>query len=275
MSVLSCAHVHTTFCDGKTPAPEMARAAWEKGFVSLGFSSHAPQRFDPPSCVDPAKEGDYKAQVQALQAEYAGRMTIYLGIERDYYACVTPEAYDYYIASVHYLPLNGEYVAIDGDPADFRRMAEEGCGGDGLALARRYFDLVREYVVRDRPPIIGHFDLLRKNNARCPLFDEESPAYRRMALETLEAMAGTGALLEVNTGGMARGHLLSPYPDAFLLAAWKKWGGEVIINSDCHNVLYLDAYFPEAERLLRSLGYDHAVRLGRDTLWERYPLTGD
>ena len=40
---LSSAHVHTTFCDGKTPAPEMAKAAFEKGFVSLGFSSHAPR----------------------------------------------------------------------------------------------------------------------------------------------------------------------------------------------------------------------------------------
>ena len=42
---LSSAHVHTTFCDGKTPAPDMARTAYEKGFVSLGFSSHAPQDF--------------------------------------------------------------------------------------------------------------------------------------------------------------------------------------------------------------------------------------
>ena len=39
MSVLSCAHVHTTYCDGKTPAAEMAKRAWELGFVSLGFSS--------------------------------------------------------------------------------------------------------------------------------------------------------------------------------------------------------------------------------------------
>ena len=56
MKVLSSAHVHTTYCDGKTPAPLMARAALEKGFVSLGFSSHAPQRFDPGYCVDTEKE---------------------------------------------------------------------------------------------------------------------------------------------------------------------------------------------------------------------------
>ncbi len=37
MSVLSGAHVHTTYCDGKTPAADMAKRAWELGFVSLGF----------------------------------------------------------------------------------------------------------------------------------------------------------------------------------------------------------------------------------------------
>ena len=272
MSVLSCAHVHTPFCDGKTPAPDMARAAWEKGFISLGFSSHAPQDFDPGSCIPPDQEENYKAQIRALQAQYAGRMAVYLGIERDYYACVSPAGYDYYIASVHYLPLAGEYVAIDGSPADFCRLIDEGCGGDALLLARRYFDLLREYVVRARPPIIGHFDLLRKNNARSPRLDEESPSYRALALDALAAMKDTGAFLEVNTGGMARGVLRSPYPQAFLLFAWRQWGGEVIINSDCHDVRFLDAYFDDAEALLRSLGYDHAVRLGRGQMWERYAL---
>ena len=87
-------------------------------------------------------------------------------------------------------------------------------------------------------------------------------------------MKDTGALLELNTGPIARGKLNTPYPACFLLSAWQKWGGEVIINSDCHDVRFLDAYFPEAEALLLSLGYDHAVRLGRDTLWERYSLEG-
>ena len=68
MSILSSAHVHTTYCDGKTPAAEMAKRAWELGFVSLGFTSHAPQTFDPGYCIDPAREEDYKAEIRALKA---------------------------------------------------------------------------------------------------------------------------------------------------------------------------------------------------------------
>ena len=260
---LSSAHVHTTFCDGKTPAPDMAKAAFEKGFVSLGFSSHAPQQFDLSYCMQPEKEPAYKAQIRALKAEYAGRMNIYLGTERDYYACISPDDYDYYIASVHYLKWEDGFVAIDGHADQFLSYVNEHCGGSGLVLAERYFSLLRDYAANQKPDIIGHFDLVRINNSRLHLYDEASAAYRRLALD---------ALLEVNTGGMARGYLPTPYPDAFLLKEWKAWGGEVTVTSDCHDMRLLDACYDDAEELLRSFGYDHAVRLGKTEKWERFAL---
>ena len=270
---LSSAHVHTTFCDGKTPAPDMANAAYEKGFVSLGFSSHAPQNFDPGYCIEPSWEERYKDLVRSVRKVYAGRMAVYLGIERDFYSCVSPEGYDYYLAAVHYfLHPDGHHTPIDGRPEKLLSYVDTYCGGDGLEMARRYFALLRDYVVSSRPPIIAHFDLIRKNNAVLRLYDEEGEAYQSMALDALRPMADTGALLEVNTGAIARGYLTTPYPAPFLLKAWKEWGGEVMVNSDCHDMRYLDTYFTESEALLRSLGYDHAVRLGKNTLWERYSL---
>ena len=76
----------------------------------------------------------------------------------------------------------------------------------------------------------------------------------------------------MNTGAMARGYLDTPYPAPFLLREWKNWGGEVIVNSDCHDMRFLTFGFEEAEALLLSLGYDHAVRLGQSEMWERFPL---
>ena len=273
MKVLSSAHVHTTYCDGKTPAPLMARAALEKGFVSLGFSSHAPQRFDPGYCVAPEKEEDYKKEILSLREQYKEKMAVYLGIERDYFSCVSPDAYDYFIASVHYfLKPDGHHTAIDGHPEDLKSYVDDFCRGDGLRMAEAYFSMLRDYVLSSHPQIIGHFDLIRKNNASLHLYDEASKAYQALALDALRDISGSGALLEVNTGAMARGYLTSPYPDAFLLSAWREWGGDVIINSDCHDVRFLDAYFDEAEQLLSSLGYRWAVRLGKDQIWEHFPL---
>ncbi len=272
---LSSAHVHTTFCDGKTPAPDMARAACALGFVSLGFSSHAPQHFDPGYCIPPEREEEYKAQIRALQREYAGRLTIYLGIERDHFSCVSGASYDFFISSYHYfLRPDGHYSPIDAQAETLGQYVDACCGGDGLAMAQRYFDGLRDDVLAQKPDIIGHFDLIRKNNAVLRLFDEESPVYRRMALDALRPLRETQALLEVNTGAMARGYLTAPYPAPFLLKAWKEWGGEVIVNSDCHDARFLDYAYDDAEQLLLSLGYDHAVRLGKSQKWERYSLKG-
>jgi histidinol-phosphatase (PHP family) len=268
---LSSAHVHTTFCDGKTSAPDMARTAYEKGFVSLGFSSHAPQHFDPPCCIDPQREEEYKAQIRALQREYEGRMPIYMGIERDLYSCASPQGYDYFLAAVHYFRHpDGHHTPIDAEPEKLRRYVDMYCGGDGLEMARQYFALLRDYVLAAHPAIIAHFDLIRKNNTRLHLYDEEGKAYQDMALDSLRPLAETGALLEVNTGAVARGYLTAPYPAPFLLKEWLAWGGEVILDSDCHDMRYLDTGYDDAEELLRSLGYSHAVRLGKKTLWERY-----
>ena len=271
--ILSSAHVHTTFCDGKSTARDMARAADEKGFVSLGFTSHAPQTFDPAHCIDPACEEEYKNEVRMLQKEYAGRMAIYLGIERDMLSCSNSADYDFFIASVHYFTTpDGGHSGVDAPSEEMQKYVDEYCDGDGLEMARRYFSLFRDYVLETNPAIIGHFDLVRYNNANLHLYDEESAAYRTMALESLRAMRETDALLEVNTGGIARGYMTDPYPSAFLLKEWKAWGGEVIINSDCHDAKLIDAGYIEAENLLVSLGYDHVVRLNSNPemgMWER------
>ena len=208
--------------------------------------------------------------------EYSGRMPVYLGIERDLYSCADTDGYDYIIASVHYFQCpDGTYSGVDAPPGVMRRYVDEQCGGSGLEMARRYFELFSDYVVSARPAVIGHFDLVRYNNANLGLYDEDSHIYRTMALDALRAMRETDALLEINTGGVARGYMTTPYPAPFLLKAWKEWGGEVIINSDCHYCELLDKGYLQAEELAVSIGYDHAVRLSHDPdggLWERYAL---
>ncbi len=75
--------------------------------------------------------------------------------------------------------------------------------------------------------------------------------------------------------GVARGYMTEPYPAAFLLSAWKEWGGEAIINSDCHYAPLIDGGYSQAEELLLSLGYDHIVRLIADPekgMWEQASL---
>ena len=99
--------------------------------------------------------------------------------------------------------------------------------------------------------------------------DTANPAYRREALDALEAVRESGALLEVNTGGIGCGYLATPYPDRFILEAWREMGGGVIVGSDCHAAGTIDAGFDAAAALIRAAGFRSVYRLGRgDALFE-------
>lgn len=279
MTFVSNAHTHSRWCDGLDAIPDMVEAARALGFVSLGFSSHARQGFDPAYSMAPDAQAGYFAELRALQGE-PGLPRLWAGLELD--ALAHPdcrrEAFahaDYVIGSAHYLceSYGGAPVAVDGDPVLLRRYVDEVYHGDGLAMARDYFAIEVKALLRDRPQIIGHFDLLRKYAARLSLFDEADPAYRRLALSALEQAFPCGGVLEINTGGMARGYLTTPYPTLELLCAWHELGGQITLTSDCHDRRYLAHAFPQAAALARQAGFRTALRLGvGNALWEETAL---
>ena len=279
MTFVSNAHTHSRWCDGLDAIPDMVEAARALGFVSLGFSSHARQGFDPAYSMAPDAQAGYFAELRALQGE-PGLPRLWAGLELD--ALAHPdcrrEAFahaDYVIGSAHYLceSYSGVPVAVDGDPVLLRRYVDEVYHGDGLAMARDFFAIEVNALLRDRPQIIGHFDLLRKYAARLSLFDEADPAYRRLALSALEQAFPCGGVLEINTGGMARGYLTTPYPTLELLCAWHELGGQITLTSDCHDRRYLAHAFPQAAALARQAGFRTALRLGvGNALWEETAL---
>jgi len=272
MLTCSSAHVHTPYCDGKSTTVQMVQAAQDLGFVSLGFSSHAPQSFDPAYCMQREAESAYQQEVLSLKKQYDGILSIYLGIERDYFSSVSPDGYDYFIASCHYFLKPEGFYAVDGPPAGVQSYVERYCSGDGLKFAQNYYNQLQEYVLAFRPPIIGHIDLLRKNNKALGLFDEESPEYQKIALNCLHILRETDAILEINTGAVARVRPDLIYPATFLLKAWQKMKGKIMLNSDCHDARFLACHYDEAESLMRACGYSSAVRLGKNALWEEYSL---
>ena len=278
MRFLSNAHTHSTFCDGKNPPEEMIRAAEKLGFVSLGFSGHASQGFDLEYSMTAETQRAYFETVRALGS--AAKLRVWAGLEQDTFApdalkAENRRAADYVIGSAHYVSLDfhGRTVAVDGEPALLRQDIEEKCGEDALELARQYFDVHVSGLLRDRPDIIGHFDLVRKYALSESFFDETSPEYRRLALDALERAFPCGGVLEVNTGAIARGYRDDPYPTAELLGAWREMGGRTTITSDCHDAAKLDCAFERAAELLRQTGYRTVLRLGTgEALWQEETL---
>lgn len=260
MTVRSTVHNHTNLCDGKNTPEEMIRAAIAAGFTDFGISDHSWAGFDGMGIED---EGAYIELLTALKHKYADTINLAIGMEQDIYAPVhMRQQMDYIIGSVHEVKdADGGFHWMDGSREKLVQCIDTWFDGDPLRMAAEYYRLVVENTEIVRPEIIGHFDLVSKNNSHNAVFDEGSSAYRALALDALEACLSTGAILEVNTGGMFRGYRERPYPARFILEAARDMGGHVMLAADAHQVEALTYFFDETQTILREVGFKTVIML--------------
>ena len=259
MEYLQNLHTHSTFCDGKDTPEEMVLEAIKGGFDSLGFSSHS---YIPGGEYYCMQDFDgYKAEICRLKEKYKDKLEIFLGIEFEMYSPKDLDGYDYIIGSSHYIKVGDEVIDIDLKAPEIKKIVDNYFDGDGMKLARKYYETIAqmpEYVI---PDFIGHFDVIRKNTEKIELFDTSSKEYKNYALEALHALTEKNDIFELNTGCISRGHLKKPYPDEFILKELKKLNKKIVITSDCHNKAFLDADFNLGEELLKSIGFSEVYVL--------------
>ena len=262
--ILQNLHTHTRYGDGKNTPEEMVLRAIRAGCASLGFSEHSPL---PPE-LDPdgwtMAENDmarYRSEVLALRDKYAGKISLYLGLEQDMDSSVTEGPWDYRIGSVHGLHADGCYFSVDNTAAVLRDAVERCYGGDPMALAEAYYRKLSQVAEATGCEIVGHFDLLTKFNEDGAFFDESSPRYRKAALEALEALSGRGLIFEINTGAISRGYRTAPYPAPFLLRELRRRGEAICITSDSHSADTILFGSAQAAELARSCGFTESMVL--------------
>jgi len=249
-------HTHSTWCDGRATPREMVERAIELGLDSIGFSSHTHMDYSDflPRVTHESTEA-YKREIRALKEEYRGRIEIYLGLELDVFSDGDVSGLDYLIGGVHSIRgRDGRLVDFDGREAHFRQVIDECCGGDGMELARRYYEAVAELPTLAKCDIIAHFDLVTKHSEKVCFFDEESEEYRYMALNAVHAIAGRIPYFEVNVGAIARGYKSVPYPAPFLAREMLECGMGAVIGTDCHHPEFLFENVDLGIELLRSVG---------------------
>lgn len=272
MRITSTLHNHCTLCDGLSTPEEMVDMAIECGFTDFGMSCHGYTPFDLPYSVE--SEESYLKAMAELRHKYEGRIRVWCGAEQEYFAPLKErKSYDYIIGSCHYvLDRNtGEHIDIDGCDAEFARARDTLFGGDVYALIADYFKNVVDIAERQRPDILGHFDLISKNNGDGRFFDEDSRKYRDVALAALDACADTGVVFEVNTGAIARGNRSVPYPPLFMLRRLRERGIKVTLTADCHDKRHLLTGLYDAAELLKQAGY-RTVLMWEDGEFTERPL---
>ncbi len=248
-------HTHTTFCDGKSTAEEMAAAALAAGCGSIGFSGHAPLPFPNVWSMKEESVAPYRAAVLALREEYAGRMAVYLGLEQDILSPAPADPYDYRIGSVHCLETAEGIVSVDHTPDDFAWGIRCCYGGDPRALVEDYYRQEAQVAEKTGCEIVGHFDLVTKFNEGGRFFDEEDRRCRAAALEALDALLERNVLFEINTGAMSRGYRSVPYPAPFLLRHIHARRGRILVTGDSHSAAAILHGYPQAFALAAACGF--------------------
>jgi histidinol-phosphatase (PHP family) len=154
---------------------------------------------------------------------------------------------DYIIGSVHYIfpPGGGEPFTVDGPKDEFERDLRVHFGGDRETLAAVYWETAAEMIRSGGFDILGHLDLVKKNN----------PGGGWFSAAIIPLVAGSGCVVEVNTGGMNRGLLDEPYPSPRILSLLQEAAAPVIITADAHSAAHLDGHYREAGEVLLKTGY--------------------
>ena len=249
-------HTHTNYVDGKDMPEEIVLEAIERNFDSIGFSEHAHLPYSKyPNQLTEDKAEQYKSEIKSLKRKYEGKIDLFCGLEYDFYSDTDTEGYDYLIGSVHYLEALGDIVTFDSGLEETRDYINEYFGGRGLAFAKKYFETLARLPEKCSFDILGHFDLITKNNGKGRFFDTSSAEYISFGLEAIHALRGKIPLFEVNTGAVARGYKSSPYPELRFLKEFKDCGFGAVITSDCHNKSFLDCHFDEAREFLSAAGF--------------------
>lgn len=224
--------MHTPRCNHATGSVrEYAEAALRIGLTEIGMSDHSPMPggFDAAWRMDRSELPDYLAEVESVRDEFAGRLSVRIGLEADYHPgseayvreMIDGYAWDYIIGSVHYL---GDWGFDNPD------NLEDWNGRDIEQAYCDYYATVADSAATGMFDIIGHPDLIKKFGHRPPLGSEQVHKAEKAMLEAIRA---AGTALEISSAGL-RKPVGEVYPHGRLLALAGEMGIPFAFGSDAH-----------------------------------------
>lgn len=258
-------HSHCRYCDGSHEPEAYIKAAIEQNVKAYGFSSHTPLPFASKWAMPFEKLLSYLAEIAHLKNKYKGQIEVYTGFELDYMATdfvawqqwAKAFRVDYIIGSIHFIDTfaNGQYWEIDNTTKVFKQGLEHIFDNDIEAAIQRYYALTREMVQKQAPDVVGHLDKVKMHNCHALFFEEDAPWYQQEVQKTLETIANTGQIVEVNTRGIYKKQAVETYPSAWVLERMYELKLPIMLNSDAHHPSDITKEFAATAQLLRSIGF--------------------
>jgi histidinol-phosphatase (PHP family) len=255
------------FCNhARDMLAQVVQAYVDQGFAWVGITEHMPPAADRylypeerqaglDARLMQERFGRYMAEARRLQAQYAGRLEVFIGFETEAYGGALPlarqleERYrpDYILGGVHHVA----DIPFDYSPEAYAQAVAAAGGIE--ALYCRYFDLQHDLIRALQPQVVAHFDLIR-------IFDQDYsqrwklPAIARRIERNLALIARLGLILDYNVAALRKG-AAEPYLAGPLLDQAKTMGIAVVPSDDSHGAGMAGAYIVDGIAVLKERGF--------------------
>ena len=275
-------HIHSIYCDGQDDPEEIILEAIQRGFKSIGFSSHCPMPVENNYSMKYEKLAQYCQEIRMLKSKYSKLIQIYLGLEVDFIENVISPAspivlfqqLDFTIGTVHFLwGKDGNKVyQLNTNTDAFLKAVKDGFHSNPASLIRTYFAAIRRMVETSKHTIVGCFDLLKMHNNGYVVFDIDTEFYQSEVESTLIVIKANNSILEVNTRGFYKGTSSEFSPSEKILRKALELNIPITVNTDAHNKNEIDSALTNAYEYLLEIGFTHAYAL-IDGSWNPYLIT--
>ncbi|RMD41680.1 hypothetical protein DV735_g3458, partial [Chaetothyriales sp. CBS 134920] len=263
-------HSHSgQFCPGHASdtLEQVVQTAIAKGLRVFGLTEHMP-RHDEDQYPEEREAGfnlswhltneaAYIQEALRLRDKYRSEIELPLGFECDW---IRPESrtliersisshpYDYFVGSVHHV----HTAPIDYDAAMYAD-AKQKAGGTEERLFEDYFDAQLDMLQATRPPVVGHFDLIRLKSANPDGSFKSMTGVWGRVIRNLKFVASYGGILEINTAALRKG-MREPYPNHEICQAGLAEGLRFCLSDDSHGVAQVAYGYTDALRFLQRCG---------------------
>lgn len=231
-------HTHTLFSDGAAGVEAMVRSAAEKGLKTIALTDHMPLPFQTRYAMRLKDIGLYREQIRQARHRYRDQIRVMAGLEMEFAPELSGWArdlvdmgWDYLIASVHGLFVDGRPYLINGNRQEFDEALSQAFRGDIQALCRHYFTVLAQAFETGWFDTAGHLDVVKKHNQG--YFKETDPWYRDLVFQTLEVLKNSRMKMEINTSGLFQAPR-APYPSPWIIREAARMGIPLVFGSDSH-----------------------------------------
>jgi histidinol-phosphatase (PHP family) len=223
-------HSHSgQFCEGhaRNTLEEVVQTAIAKRMQVFALTEHMPRHNEDlyPEELEAGlnlekhyeNEANYFTEAVRLRKKYQAQINIPIGFECDW---IRPESldliqeslrkypFDFFVGSVHHV----HTVPIDFSDELYRK-ARDVAGGTDEGLFGDYFDSQLDMLKALKPPVVGHFDLIRLKSDDPNRCLQSMPVVWKKVLRNLDFIASYDGIIELNFASLRKG-MTEPYPQA-------------------------------------------------------------